>query len=225
MKSIWIDPDSVALRCARHEAFWREVSRPYGAHQALWELLSRSSEQRRDFLFRAEDAPGRVSFLVLSAREPVAPADGLWRVESKAFAPALRAGQRLGFKLRASPVVSRGEAVEGKPNRRVHRHDVVMDKARALQAAGLRVPDGPELVHDAGLAWLAGQGARAGFHLVPAEVDAIGDDGLLESEREEKWALRVDGYRQHRIARRGETPIRFSSLDFEGVLAGGVGVP
>jgi CRISPR system Cascade subunit CasE len=204
-------------RAAEHDAFWREVSQPYGAHQALWKLLGRGADQKRDFLFRAEELSARVSFLVLSAQRPEVPMDGLWSVDSKPFAPNLKAGQRLGFKLRASPVVRRGEAVAGKANRRVHRHDVVMDLAQRLEA-GKPLPGGTTLVREAGLRWLRAQAERAGFRLVQAELDPIGDDGLLEPESSRDEAVRIDGYRQHRIARRGEKPIRFSTLEFEGVL-------
>lgn len=203
---------------ANQEAFWREVSRPYGAHQALWTLLGRSPDQKRDFLFRAEEGRGGPSFLVLSAQRPGAQANSLWRIDSKPFAPALRAGQRLGFRLRASPVVRRGEVVAGKANRRVHRHDVVMDMARRVEARGAKVPDAATLARAAGLEWLGKQGDKAGFRLVETGIEAIGEDGLLEADSPSRPATKVEGYRQHRIARRGEDPIRFSTLDFEGVL-------
>ncbi len=206
----------LSARAAEREAFWREVSQPYGAHQALWRLLARGPNQKREFLFRPEEAPGRLSFLVLSPQPPEATADGLWLVHPKLFAPALRPGQRLGFRLRASPVVRRGERVEGKKNRRIHRHDVVMDLTRKLRDAGEPLPANAMLVQDAGLRWLGDQAQRGGFRLVKSDVDAVGDDGLLESVPSQ--VVRVDGYRQHRITRRGATPIRFSTLDFEGVL-------
>ncbi len=205
-------------RAADHEAFWREVSEPYGAHQALWRLLGRGPEQKRDFLFRAEESLGRPSFLVLSAQRPEVPVGGLWQVEPKQFAPVLKVGQRLAFRLRASPVVRRGDRVDGKKNKRVHRHDVVMDSARRLAEGGQQLPDPTTLARDAGLAWLGAQGQRSGFRLVEAPVDAIGEDGLLESEPRPRAAVRVEGYRQHRIARRGATAIRFSTLEFEGLL-------
>jgi CRISPR system Cascade subunit CasE len=203
-------------RAAAHEAFWREVSQPYGAHQALWTLLGRGPDHRRDFLFRAEDGAARPSFLVLSAQPPEAPRDGPWRVDTRPFAPSLRVGQRLGFKLRANPVVRRGGEAGG--DGRTHRHDVVMDLTRSLRQAGQPAPDLGERVMDAGLAWLRGQGERAGFRLGGATLDAIGDDGLLEPEAPGRPAVRIDGYRQHRITHRGESPIRFSTLEFEGVL-------
>lgn len=208
----------LGTRAAESEALWREVSSPYGAHQALWRLLGGGPDARREFLFRSEERPGTLSFLVLSAQRPNTPADGLWTVEAKPFAPRLAAGQRLGFRLRASAVVRRGDRVEGKRNRRVHRHDVVMDRAKRLEADGRPLPPMSSLVLDAGLEWLRSQGTRAGFRLADAEIDAISDDGLLGAEPASRAAVRVDGYRQHRVVRRGEAAIRFSTLDFEGVL-------
>jgi CRISPR system Cascade subunit CasE len=203
-------------RAAEHEAFWREASSPYGAHQALWRVLSRAPDQRREFLFRMEERLGRPSFLVLSRDEPTAADDGLWKVESKPFAPSLRVGQRLAFRLRASPVVRRREVPDAAGRRRAQRHDVVMDRKRKLAADGSPPLDAPSLIHDAGLAWLRQQGQRHAFKVVESEAEVIGDDGLLEPVV--RPAVRVDGYRQHRILRRGETAIRFSSVDFEGLL-------
>lgn len=203
-------------RAAEREAFWREVSQPYGAHRALWTLLSRSPEQKRDFLFRVEDASGRPTFLVLSTQAPDVSTDGTWRVEAKRFEPSLRAGQRLAFRLRASPVVRRADRLDGKANGRARRHDVVMDLTASMKREGRPIPELTERVASAGTTWLARQGARAGFRLVETVVESIGDGGLLEERP--RTAVRVEGYRQHRIARRGTSPIRFSTLDFEGML-------
>jgi CRISPR system Cascade subunit CasE len=201
---------------AEHESFWREASRPYGAHQALWTLFSRGPEQKRDFLFRAEDAAGRPTFLVLSAETPDASADGMWRVETKRFEPSLRTGQRLGFRLRASPVVRRAEREGGKAAGRARRLDVVMDLTTSMKRDGQPIPELTERIASAGAAWLEKQARHAGFRLVETAVECIGEDGLLEARV--RPALRVEGYRQHRIARRGTSPIQFSTLDFEGVL-------
>lgn len=200
----------LAPSAAEHEAFWREITKPYGAHQALWKLLGRGPEQKRDFLFRPEEGKSRVGFLVLSRDQPKDDDEGLWAIESKPFAPALKFGQRLGFRLRASPVVMRKRA----------RHDVVMDRKAVLKAAGTALPDEATLVREAGLMWLNAQAARAGFKLVEADLDAIGDDGLVEAKPERQVCVRVDGYRQHRLRSgpRHTEPIRFSTLDFEGQL-------
>jgi CRISPR system Cascade subunit CasE len=206
-------------RAAERNAFWREVSQPYGAHQALWKLLSRDPSQARDFLYRAEERAPRPSFLVLSASEPPPDRTGLWRIEPKRFSPLLRAGQRLGFALRASPVVRRMEG-EGDAAR-TRRHDVVMDRKKQLARAGTPVSNREGVIREAGLAWLRAQGERSGFRLTDVEWDVverdvIGDDGLLVATKEP--AVRVEGYRQHRILRRGERAITFSTLEFEGIL-------
>lgn len=199
--------------------FWRELSKPYGAHQALWSLLSRSPEQKRDFLFRSEEGRGVPSFLVLSAEQPVATDGTVWRIESRPFAPVLRPGQRLRFKLRANPVIRRSARIDGKAVGRSHRHDVVMDLARRLEADGQPRPEAALLLRDAGIAWLRRQGERAGFRLFEPVQERIGDDGLLEEGGVEAAVeVRVDGYRQHQVRRKGEAAIRFSTLDFEGVL-------
>jgi CRISPR system Cascade subunit CasE len=201
-------------RAAEGNAFWREVTLPYGAHQALWRLLSRDPDQRRDFLYRAEEGSPRPSFLVLSTSQPPPDSTGMWSITPKPFAPALRPGQRLGFRLRASPVVRRpdgqGDAA------RTRRHDVVMDRKRQLARAGQGAVELAEVVRGAGLSWLRAQGERNGFRLAEVEREVIGEGGLLETSREP--AARVDGYRQHRILRKGERAITFSTLDFEGVL-------
>jgi CRISPR system Cascade subunit CasE len=204
-------------RAASTEEFWREVSKPYGAHQALWRLFGRGPDQRRDFLYRAEDASPNPTFLVLSTSSPSGDGGGLWTVQSKPFAPSLRAGQRLGFRLRASPVVRRAPEAAGR-GLRARRHDVVMDRKKHLAALGQPTAPLPDLIREAGLSWLERQAGRAGFRLGQVESEVIGDDGLLEAVARRDSSVRVDGYRQHRIVRRAEKPITFSSLDFEGVL-------
>jgi CRISPR system Cascade subunit CasE len=195
---------------AEREAFWRDISKPYNAHQALWKLLGRAPEQKREFLFCAEPTNARVSFLVLSREAPAEDGEGVWVVDAKRFNPTLGVGQRLGFRLRASPVVSRKGA----------RHDVVMDRKRAMKAAGSVMETEPDLVRQAGLAWLQRQSARAGFKLADADLARIGDGGLLEGAGQPQVALRVDGYQQHRLRSgpKHAEMIRFSTLDFEGLL-------
>ena len=79
---------------------------PAASHQLVWSLFADGPERRRDFLWR-EEAPGR--FMTLSSRPPVdvARACSIWIL--KPFAPVLAAGDRLGFTLRANPVVARAD--------------------------------------------------------------------------------------------------------------------
>ena len=97
----------------------------YGVHQLLWKLFDGDARH----LFREENSREQLGtrrslplYYVLSDQRPK-PGSTVFRVESKPFAPRLNAGDRLTFKLRANPTVSRRE--QGKKNSA--RHDVVMD--------------------------------------------------------------------------------------------------
>lgn len=165
-------------------------ARADAAHRLVWALFSDGPERRRDFLWR-EEAPGR--FLALSARPPN-PLHEVFDLDTKAFEPKLAAGDRLGFALRANPVVARkaAGATRGK------RHDVVMDALHALPSGEARRLARPEKVIEAGRVWLARQGEAHGFS---PEADVA-----------------VDGYDIVRIPRATGAGLRFGRLDFEGVL-------
>ncbi|MBX6741041.1 MAG: type I-E CRISPR-associated protein Cas6/Cse3/CasE [Acetobacteraceae bacterium] len=163
--------------------------RAAASHRLVWALFADGPERRRDFLWR-EEAPGR--FLILSARPPE-DIHRLFKLEMKPFAPALALGDRLGFALRANPVVARPVA----PGQRGRRHDVVMDALRDVPP-GERAAARPEAVLGAGRAWLARQGLVHGFR--------------LEGE------VAVDGYETVSIPRGEGPPARFGVLDFAGVL-------
>ena len=157
-------------------------------HHLVWSLFADSPDRRRDFLWRETT---RGTFYVLSARKPITNHTIFRLDEPKVFAPALATGDRLRFSLRANPVVRRRG-----PDGRSTKHDVVMDALR--QRAGDRREARLEVMRESGSAWLAGQGRGAGF-----DVDRV---------------LDVDAYEQHSIPRRGALPVRFSTLDIEGVL-------
>ena len=162
--------------------------RTAAAHRLVWALFADDPDRRRDFLWR-EEGPGR--FMTLSARQPL-PVPGLFDIDSTAFAPELAPGDRLGFTLRANPVVSRIKA----PGERGKRQDVVMDALYAVPQ-GERASVRFTVATEAGLAWLARQGTAYGF--APGEVA-------------------VDGYETMRLPREQAKPIRFSQIEFTGVL-------
>jgi CRISPR system Cascade subunit CasE len=171
-------------------------ARLLAAHRLVWSLMSDDPGRTRDFLWR-EEQPG--AFLILAPR----PADGdggLFEVESKPWEPTLRAGDRLGFMLRANPTVARGAGARelGKRGVRGKRHDVVMDALRDV-APGARAAQRPDAVVAAGRQWLIQQGARVGF--------------APDSD-----TLRIDGYDTVRIPRSGERPVEFGRLDFQGMM-------
>ncbi len=165
----------------------------YAEHRLIWSFFPREDRQR-SFLFRRMETRGRPSFLVVSPEEPVPPS-GAWIVESKPYAPKLRQGQRLVFSLRANPVVRR-KTDEG----RQRRDDVVMDAKKRFKEEhpGEMVPI-QRLMQDAGAAWLEARAQRLGFVIDPRLV-------------------RCEGYRQHQLTRGHGKPVRFSSLDIEGLL-------
>ena len=163
----------------------------YREHQMLWQLFDPQPDAERDFLYRREIRQGKPCYFLLSRRPPVNPM-GLWRIDPpKPFAPRLQAGQRLAFSLRVNPVVSR----DGR------RHDIVMDREQQMGWKTMRPAERPllqQVIHEAGSDWLQRRSECHGFEIEP---------GLL----------RVEGYRQHH-SRRGGRNIRFSTLDFTGLL-------
>jgi len=169
----------------------------YREHQFLWRLFESDPNAERDFLFRRDRVAQRPRFYLLSRRRPT-PIDGLWLTESKPFEPRLHAGQRLAFSLRANAVVTRRD----EKGRQV-RHDVVMDlwrKRGDAAASGDAQPSLSALAGEAGGAWLRQRAAKHGFSLSPD-------------------SLSVEAYQQHRIHKRGgKQPIRYSTLDFSGLL-------
>jgi CRISPR system Cascade subunit CasE len=159
------------------------------SHKLVWTLFTDNANRQRDFLWR-EEKPGH--FMALSSRPPDDP-HRLFDLDYKPFAPALSAGDRLGFTLRANPVVARPE----RRGERGKRHDVVMDALRTVPPDD-RASARPQAILTAGRAWLARQGEASGF--VPMD-DAD-----------------VDGYDSLRIPRAGGKPAVFGVLDISGVL-------
>ena len=95
-------------------------------HRLVWALFAGDPDRKRDFLWRSE---GKGRFLILSPEVPSADGAGLFAPpEVKPFAPDLRAGDRLGFVLRANATRTR----KLDPDRPAKRVDVVMDAIHHL---------------------------------------------------------------------------------------------
>lgn len=172
----------------------------YEEHQWLWRFLPAPPGSARSFVFRRRDVDGLPRFYLVSDRVPESPTTH-WQVQSRPYAPSLRAGDQLAFELRANPVVT-VKTAQGKSAR----HDVVMQaktlllKDRQLAHwADWTTPDRPPLptlVQQSCSQWLLARCERLGIRL----------DGD---------ALSADGYQQHQ-GKRGE--LRFSTVDFRGRL-------
>jgi len=163
----------------------------YREHQMLWQLFEPDPNAKRDFLYRRDVYHGVPRYFILSKRPPVNSL-GLWHIDPpKPFRPMLQSGQRLAFMLRVNPVVSR----DGK------RHDVVTDRKLQMGWKNLPIHERPplsSLIQESGIDWLQQRAERYGFSFV-------------------EEAVRVDGYHLHRT-RRNSRLIRFSSMDFSGLL-------
>jgi CRISPR system Cascade subunit CasE len=119
----------------------------------------------------------------------------LWDIRTKEYKPQLRPEQRLGFTLSANPIRSRRDE-----NGRQHRHDVVMEAKLNFTKEGKRF-DLSEIVQEHGFRWLEERAGSHGFRVLPNDV-------------------RVDGYQQRKLfKRKGNNPISFSTMDFNGILA------
>lgn len=162
----------------------------YRIHQALWNLFETDPDADRDFLYRQEGQADELAFLVLSRRQP-GNDEGLWQVQTKAYAPRLQYGQRLAFSIRINPVVKRRD--EGG---RQYRHDLVMDLKKNYPESA---DNQAERVQHAAWQWLANRQSQYGFELVAPTV--IGE-----------------AYRQWRFSGKGGDRISFSSIDCSGQL-------
>jgi CRISPR system Cascade subunit CasE len=168
----------------------------YREHQALWKLFDTDPEADRDFLFRQTQEHGSIKYYVLSKRIPE-DTTGLWTLSSpKPYHPKLQQGQLLGFSLRANPVVTISK--EGKK----YRHDVVEHEKQQSGFYQLPKAERPlqqEIVKKSCQKWLMARAEKNGFEVL--------DEQLL-----------VDGYYKHNSHSGRSKNVRFSSVDFEGVI-------
>jgi CRISPR system Cascade subunit CasE len=207
------------------------------AHRIVWMLFGDGGERaivdaegkNRLFLWR-EKAPGE--YYILSRTQPNN-GHGLFALDTKEFAPSLKAGDILRFSLRANPVVTRknvppeGERkLDGKGRPRGLRCDIVMDalapyegktkrdKTPSLTAGEGNVPSERAKRREAetakaAQAWIDGQGRKAGFSL----VEKTEGDGVFFS---------ASNYETVRVPRlQGPiyaAPATFGVLDFEGMI-------
>ncbi|MDQ0455722.1 type I-E CRISPR-associated protein Cas6/Cse3/CasE [Rhizobium paknamense] len=177
------------------------------SHRLVWTLFSETATER-PFLYREMDVPGQRpgqdGFIILS-REAPEDRMGLFTLDTKPFAPVLKAGDRLGFSLRANPSVQTSEDENGK--RKTRRHDVVMRALHAIPAAE-RAEARPRLIREQGLAWLSRQAEKSGFSL--PDPDGVAIDGYEQFD--------VDPENRRRMDKRGRKRAVHSRLDFSGVL-------
>ncbi|RAW90362.1 type I-E CRISPR-associated protein Cas6/Cse3/CasE [Photorhabdus laumondii] len=166
----------------------------YTSHQLLWKLFS--TDEKRQFLFREEiGIMGLPVFYVLSKTSPQTESP-LFEVETKAFYPQLKEGQRLAFKLRVNPTICITD-----PSGKRQRHDVLMHAKFQAKRQGETE-----------------QGK------IKAMMENAARNWLLNHRRMQQWGIQFDnlldieGYTQHRSVKKQGQKIQFSSVDFQGLL-------
>lgn len=173
----------------RSHLFADVLKEGYGTHKLAWRLFSDHEERERDFVYRWSREAGEPVLYVVSAREPK---DGLeeFDVQTKAYEPAVKAGDWFEFSLMANAVVKR-RSQDG----RQQRHDVVLQARR----------DDPSLSEEeasltAGKSWIDAQGTRHGF-------------------RVESTGFRINEHSTRRFKKpKGSDEVSLSVIDFEGLL-------
>lgn len=170
-------------------------ARAGASHRLIWSLFADDPDARRDFLYRQTMDGPRTTFFILSHRQPSA-SHALFELETKPFEPALAAGDRLTFSLRANPTVAHGKpgSGRGKP------HNVVAEALNRLPREA-RAEARRRVIFEAGMGWLEKKAARSGF--------GLHDPGGM---------LRIDGDNWSRIRRPADRDVTFATLDFDGVL-------
>lgn len=149
LSGFWRSPDSGQRRSAQHNIMWSVFAK------------EGNSEQERDFLWREE---GEGSFIALSHRPPMQ--NDLFKPHViKEFAPRLKSGDRLAFKLRANATRSLENAETGKSRRLdVVTYDLL---SYPMKERGLRRR---YVAQSAGTEWIKRQGGRHGFEIIQNSV-------------------------------------------------------
>lgn len=166
----------------------------YGIHQELWKLFPNTPSGSRPFLFRKEDSPVLPNFLILSSDLPNAKGSS-WSIQSKEFNPKLRKGDKLGFALRANPIISR-HSKDGKS----HRHDVIMHAKLLEQQKGQGNSNPLEMERRSALEWLKTRSIPHGFSFRNSDVNVFGYRRLIVQKP------------------RVRSEIKLSVIEFEGSL-------
>lgn len=184
---------------ARETLFDVMNAEAYTAHQLLWQLFP-DHEGARPFIFRQElealegsaSPKGLPLFYVLSDSEPTA-VTGLFDVQSKPFAPDLKVGDTLAFRLRANPTMA-----VPTPGKRGQRVDVLMAAKKPFPPGQRASQACVDAMNFNAREWLENRSEAWGFRLpVTPELGA---------------------YRQHVLHKGRGKPVQFSTVDYEGLL-------
>ena len=93
------------ITLGKSQAAQLNLSDAYAWHQKLWEAFPGHDGERREFLFRVDDAGRDFRVFLLSTPEPAPPSWGYW--EPKKVAESFLAHDGYRFQLRANPTMRR----------------------------------------------------------------------------------------------------------------------
>jgi len=169
----------------------------YFGHEKIWQLVSRSKNKKRDFLYRVEyDAYKNVKAILLLAGHPVQSTDEMIVHISPLYNPQIAERECLHFKLRANPVVKRKE------NGKAKEYGLIIDAKHRLKKKGLVCGEDfslDEIIHEKGMEWLERKGIQHGFYV-------------------ENWNVAIGRDDEYSVNAKGKNKFLIRTLDFEGRL-------
>lgn len=176
----------------------------YAGHRLLWNLFPKNPNAQRDFLFRQEFEQEQVPdfkskkkglplFYLISKRRPES--SQILNAEIKEYDPKIEIGQKFAFELRVNPVVAR----KGEGQKKSKKHDIMMDAKRKAKEEGRDQEELKQAMEHAAKNWLIQRSGNNGFFV---------EEGKIEIHR----------YFQNRFFKKGSSSIKFSSLDYHGIL-------
>jgi len=212
----------------------------YAPHKTVWQLLSHSPDQQRDFLFRFDLEPrsGLPRFYVVS-RQQAQDASGLWDVQTKPYLvqqpdepPLFRIGDTFRFSLRVNPTktidandLREYKEQNGKPrneskthDRKTRRVDVIWDarckaRERDPRHAHERSWTNDGVILEAATTWLSERATRP--------KQELGFELVPNTLLVERYERALHPKHQHQGVRSREDfsqAKKLSTLDLVGVL-------
>lgn len=165
-------------------------------HKLIWRLFQDGSNTERDFVFYSIDSTfnSDKGYFLISERKPVS-LDTWLSVNIKEYNPIFQQGQKLGFKTRLNPIISK-KTINGEKSKK---HDLCMNAKLDGKKAGLNGIELEQFIEEQTIKWLQTKALQNGFQ--------ISDNNIA-----------VARYVQVVIPRRGKSQMRFSSIDYEGIL-------
>ncbi|MCF7859870.1 MAG: type I-E CRISPR-associated protein Cas6/Cse3/CasE [Candidatus Cloacimonetes bacterium] len=165
----------------------------YHAHQLLWKMFPNNPVAQRDFLFREQQVNNQIYYYLVSERKPES-VFGL-EIQTKDYFPKISKGDLYRFSLRANPVITRKSL--GKKNS--VQHDVLMDAKKEAREKDFSKEVEYNHIRNKTINWLQKKAEANGFSIIPENVS-------------------FDQYRQHTLYKKNKQQIKFSTVDYYGIL-------